>query len=103
MIELLVGPLIGERCSFEAAMADNKDGGPPRGGELIIAIDPTRFGNADDPFIHAERLFEALLEQQGTRLPGDRRISNREQSMREGISIPASLYEKIIQSKDQAP
>ena len=95
MVELLVGPLIGERCSFEAAAADNKDGGPPRGGEFIIAMDPARFGSSDNPYEHAERLFEALLEQDGTRLPGDRRVQNRVISAKEGISIPQSLYDKI--------
>ena len=95
MIELLVGPLIGERCSFEAAAADNKDGGPPRGGEFIIAMDPTKFGNADDPFAHADRLFNALLEHQGTRLPGDRRVKNRQISAQKGIEIPQALYDKI--------
>ncbi len=95
MIELLVGPLLGERCSFEAAAADNKDGGPPRGGELLIAIDPKRFGNSQDPFAHADRLFNALLAQEGTRLPGDRRIKNRAISTKDGISIPQGLYDKI--------
>ena len=95
MIELLVGPLIGERCSFEAAAADNKDGGPPRGGELLIAMDPTKFGNSEDPYAHADRLFEALLAQEGTRLPGDRRARNREISAAEGVNIPQSLYDKI--------
>lgn len=47
MIELLVGPLIGERTSPEAGKLDEKDGGPPRGGELILAIDPAKFGNAE--------------------------------------------------------
>jgi len=95
MIELLVGPLLGERCSFEAAEADNGDGGPPRGGELLIALDPTRFGSNEDPFAHAERLFAALLQQDGTRLPGNRRINNRSRSAQEGISIPQSLMDKI--------
>ncbi len=95
MIELLVGPLIGERCSFEAAAADNKDGGPPRGGELLIAMDPSRFGNTEDPFTHADRLFEALLEQPGTRLPGDRRVKNRKISTTRGVAVPQSLMDKI--------
>jgi len=95
MIELLVGPLIGERCSFEAAQADNKDGGPPRGGELLIAIDPRRFGSSENPIEHADRLFNALLAQKGTRLPGARRVRNRSLSAKQGISIPRSLYEKI--------
>ena len=35
MIELLAAGLIGERFSFEAAAHDNRDGGPPRGGEFL--------------------------------------------------------------------
>src|SRR3546814_14818724 len=42
MIELLVGALIGDKFSFEALAADNGDGGPPKGGELMLAIDPAR-------------------------------------------------------------
>ena len=95
MIELLVGPLIGERASFEAAAADNKDGGPPRGGELIIAMDPKRFGSSEDPFAHADRVFTELLNIEGTRLPGQRRAVNREISAKDGISIPQSLFDKI--------
>ncbi|HEX9867211.1 MAG TPA: Ldh family oxidoreductase, partial [Candidatus Tectomicrobia bacterium] len=40
MIELLAGALIGEVFSFEASARDNHDGGPPLGGEFIIAVDP---------------------------------------------------------------
>jgi len=42
MVELLAAALIGERFSYEAAAADNKDGGPPRGGEFILALSPTK-------------------------------------------------------------
>ena len=95
MIELLVGPLLGEAASFEAAKRDSKDGGPPQGGELLIAIDPTKFGHTDNPYAHADRLFEELLSQDGTRLPGQRRHQNREKTKTEGINIPQSLMEKI--------
>ena len=95
MIELLVGPLIGEAASFEAGKADNNDGGPPQGGELIIAIDPGRFGSSEDPYAHAERLFEELLSQKGTRLPAQRRYDNRKKTPLEGVSIPESLLDTI--------
>ncbi len=99
MIELLVGPLIGERYSQEAGLADNKDGGPPQGGELIIAFDPTKFGSSEDPFAHAERLFSALLEIEGTRLPGARRHKNRAQSKNQDIAVARVLYDKILELK----
>lgn len=95
MIELLVGPLIGENASFEAAKSDNNDGGPPQGGELLIAMDPTKFGHRGDPLAHAERLFDELLSQPGTRLPAERRYANREKTEKDGITVPASLIETI--------
>ena len=100
MIELLVGPLIGERCSFEAAEADPKDGGPPRGGELLLAIDPACFGDTEGWRDHTERLFESLLSQDGTRLPGGRRHANRSHTQENGIAIPQALYEKILSLSD---
>jgi len=42
MVELLAGALIGENFSFETATKDNNDGGPPSGGEFIIAISPEK-------------------------------------------------------------
>ncbi|MGR4000177.1 MAG: Ldh family oxidoreductase, partial [Alphaproteobacteria bacterium] len=68
MIELLAGPLIGECLGFEAGEEDSKDGGPPLGGEFILAIhsQKTRTKNqrsgsladsAESAAEHGERLF----------------------------------------------
>lgn len=95
MVELLAGALIGESFSFEAAIRDNNDGGPPRGGELIVAMDPALFGDTDGWADHAEKLFEQILAQDGTRLPADRRYDTRSRTATDGISIPASLHEKL--------
>ncbi len=96
MIDLLAGPLIGEVTSIETGEADNRDGGPATGGELMLALDPTRFGDPDHVFDHAESLFSRLLEQEGTRLPADRRYRNREWTKAEGIAIPRALHEEIL-------
>ncbi len=95
MVELLASALIGDVFSFEATERDNGDGGPPVGGELIVAIDPSRCvdeGQRDEQLARAEALFERILAQEGTRLPSDRRYRARERTPKEGISIPASLY-----------
>ncbi|MEM9277365.1 MAG: Ldh family oxidoreductase [Pseudomonadota bacterium] len=89
MVELLAASLIGEQLSFEAAAQDNNDGGPPRGGEFILAIDP---GNG---LASAEGLFGKILEQEGTRLPGDGRRARREKIASQGVQIPSDLYQKI--------
>lgn len=95
MVELLVGALIGDKLSFEAKAADNGDGGPPVGGELIIALDPARFGDADGFAVHADLLFERMLSDDGVRLPGDRRRKAREGTARDGIRVQESLYRTL--------
>jgi delta1-piperideine-2-carboxylate reductase len=72
MVELMAGPMVGEGFSFEAAEGDNGDGGPPQGGEFILAIDPKVMGG-DNWAAHAEKLFEKLEAIDGIRLPGQRR------------------------------
>lgn len=97
MIELLSSSLIGEWAGYEQKEWDNNDGGPTRGGELIVAFDPDRFGEPGGWLEHSEALFEELLSQEGTRLPGDRRLANREKTLTDGISIPQSLYDRIVE------
>lgn len=93
MIELLAGPLIGEVTSQAAAEADNNDGGPPTGGQFVLAMSPERLGH--DPAM-AEQLFESMLAQEGVRLPGDGRRQRIAGIELDGVSIPESLYKKIL-------
>ena len=76
MVELLAGALIGENFSFETAAKDNNDGGPPSGGEFIIAISPEKIsGKGWDK--HADEFFNKMSAMDGVRLPGERRHKNR--------------------------
>ena len=92
MVELLAGALIGEQMSFEAAKQDNNDGGPPRGGEFILAINPA----SENALASAEGLFTQMMAQEGARLPGDGRRAKRESVIENGVQIPRDLYEKIL-------
>lgn len=76
MVELLAAGAVGERFSFEAAEADNKDGGPPRGGEFMLAISPELLAGPDWAR-HCEGFFQHLEAIDGARLPGSRRHKNR--------------------------
>ncbi len=96
MVELLAAGLLGQPFSFEAAENDNRDGGPPRGGELIIALDPTRFGDASGWRAHCESFFERLLALEGVRLPGSRRHALRATIAAGKVSIPAELHQRIV-------
>jgi len=98
MVELLAGPLLGDALSFEAGERDKANTGAPCGGELIIAIDPVRCienGDRIAQLEHAEMLFRKMLEQDGARLPSDRRYEARKRTAAEGVKVPRSLYESI--------
>jgi delta1-piperideine-2-carboxylate reductase len=76
MVELLAGALVGDNFSFETAAKDNKDGGPPSGGEFILAISPDKLsGNNWDK--HSDEFFNKMKSMDGVRLPGERRHKNR--------------------------
>ncbi len=96
LVELLAAGLTGDRFSYEAAEADNGDGGPPRGGEFLLAIDPSKFG---DPgwLKHTEAFFDRLSAIPGTRLPGQRRHDNRARTAVSGIQMPSGLIQTIME------
>ena len=76
MVELLAGALVGDNFSFETAAKDNNDGGPPSGGEFILAISPEKLsGSGWDK--HADKFFNKMKSMEGVRLPGERRHKNR--------------------------
>ena len=93
MIELLAGALIGERFSFEAKAADNGDGGPPRGGEFLLAMSPPRIADDENCYEHAEKFFAKFAELDGARLPGKRRHDNRKNE--NARQVNAELVAKI--------
>lgn len=97
MVELIAGPLIGEPTSRRAATLDNGDGGPPLGGELLIALSPEVFnsGLAHDWQEQAEIFFAEARSQPGVRLPSDRRHDALQRSKQFGVSVPNELLEEL--------
>ena len=76
MVELLSSALTGDQFSYEAQAQDNNDGGPARGGELLIAISPELVAG-DGWDSHAGGFFDEMSALEGVRLPGARRHINR--------------------------
>ena len=77
MVELLAAGLTGEQFSYEARETDNNDGGPPRGGEIIIGMSPDIIAGANWRD-HVEAFNEKMTGLDGVRMPGARRHKNRE-------------------------
>ena len=98
MVELMASGLPHSHFGFEAAAEDTGDGGPAKGGELLLAMDPARFslGGGDAALDHAETLFARVLSQEGTRLPSDRRYEARQRTPEEGVRIPKQLHDQIL-------
>jgi len=92
MVELLAAGLVGDMFSFEAKTADNKDGGPARGGEFIMAFSPQLI-SGDGWNEHAEKFFDKMESMNGVRLPGQRRHNNRKDTGPRNINTV--LIEKI--------
>jgi delta1-piperideine-2-carboxylate reductase len=96
MVELLCAGLIGERFSFEAGEADVEDGGPARGGEFVLALDPAAFGDGEGWLAHAESFFARFTALAGgPRLPADRRYAARAETPARGVTIPAALHDQL--------
>ena len=93
MIELLAGPLIGDRTSHLSAAFDQGHRAAPCHGELTIAFDPALLSSADD-LAAGEAVLDAISDQ-GARLPGARRLATRERNLREGIPVGRALYQQI--------
>lgn len=86
MVEILAASLVGAHFAFEASPFFDDTGGPSDTGQLIIAIDPASMGGAwfDE---RMRVLAHAIEDQEGTRLPGTRRLILREKARAEGLEI----------------
>jgi (2R)-3-sulfolactate dehydrogenase (NADP+) len=95
MVEILSAALTGSNLAFEASSFFSAEGEPPRIGQSFILIDPAAFSKNFAERV--ETLFSHILSQDGTRLPGERRLQLRAQAQAEGVAIPQALYQDLLQ------
>ncbi|WP_312934603.1 Ldh family oxidoreductase [Stutzerimonas nitrititolerans] len=92
MIELLTAGLTGSHFGFQASSFFDAQGEAPNVAHLMILIDAEFFGPG---YVrHAEQLFQAMLAQDGVRLPGQRRYAARARHRSE-ITVPAALINEL--------
>lgn len=99
MVEILAAALTGSCFGYEASSFFSAEGGPPRVGQFLIAIDP---GPLSDNTLgpRLEALIETILDQAGTRLPGSRRLQLREAAVKDGVELAADLHDKLVVLRD---
>ncbi|MGE5615814.1 MAG: Ldh family oxidoreductase [Bacillota bacterium] len=94
IVEVLAATLTGALHSFDAGSLTADDGKPAGVGQLFIALATDRLGGKDFQR-RLETLCEAMLAQEGTRLPGARRYAARAKAHAEGVDIDAAVFEKV--------
>lgn len=96
MIEMFCGALTGSNYGYEGSSFFEPTGAPPSIGHLILVFDPKAFGGGASFAARAEDLFAEILKQDGTRLPGDRRLKLRADAKANGVEIPDALYQDLL-------
>jgi (2R)-3-sulfolactate dehydrogenase (NADP+) len=94
MVEILTAALTGAHFAYQASSFFTAEGPPPRIGQYFILINPSAF--AGEGFLaRIEELLGEILAQEGARLPGDRRLVQRERSGKQGINLPPALHAEL--------
>jgi len=94
-IELLVCALSGADYGFESDSFFTEEGRPTRIGQALVAINPGALAGMETYFARVEALVAAMAQDEGVRLPGERRRGNRERAERDGIAVPPELLANI--------
>ncbi len=94
LVEMLAAALSGATLGIHASPFSGTAGGPPKTGQFFLAIDPA----ATSGGYFAERISDlttAILEQDGTHLPGDGRKTKRIAAREHGVAVNVVTLAKI--------
>ena len=99
MVEILAATLNGANHAYEASSFFEAEGAAPGTGQTFILMDPTRLNPSFPATLEA--LCAHILGQEGTRLPGARRIQLRAQNTARGVELPDALYNDLCKRAEQ--
>jgi len=92
MVELLAAGLTGANFAANASSFLDAKGPPPGTGQLLVTFDPAAFGGS---LAHFAALAATVEAQRGARLPGARRLTMRDKTRREGVTVSDALLAEI--------
>ena len=95
VVELLVTALTGAAQGFEASSFFVDEGNRPRIGQAFIVIDPAALAGSDVYYDRVETLVAAMLEDDGVRMPGERRAKIAARAAAHGAAIPEALAQQL--------
>ena len=96
VVELLVTALTGAALGFEASSFFIDEGNRPRMGQAFVVVDPDALAGAEVYFERVETLIEAMHQDAGVRLPGERRDALRARATKDGVDVPATLHQQLL-------
>lgn len=94
-VELICCALTGAMLSHQLESLHLAEGSPLRLGQAFIVLAPASLAGNDIYSDRVEALVEAMLQEEGVRLPGDRRHKLAEQAARDGIQIGDGLLAEL--------
>lgn len=100
MVEVMAAAVVGANIAFEASSLFSGEGEAPNLGQLIIAIDPGLASGGAYPERMAT-LVGAIEAEEGARLPGMRRLANREAARKDGLFVPKAIHGEILALRDK--
>ena len=95
MVEVMSAALTASLFGWESSNMFQSDGHPPDLGQVLMAIDPQATSGGSF-FGRMDELVRVMEAEEGTRLPGQRRLAARAKAARDGLTIAASLHAQIV-------
>jgi (2R)-3-sulfolactate dehydrogenase (NADP+) len=95
VVELLVTALTGAAMGFEASSFFVDEGNRPRIGQAFLVIDPDALAGSKTYFERVETLVTAMLDDEGVRLPGERRDALARNAASAGVDIAPALLQQL--------
>lgn len=95
IVELMVSALTGANFGAEADSFFVDAGNKPRLGHAFIAIAPSALAGDDTYYARLEALLQAVLADEGVRLPGARRHALAAQAEAQGVQVAAATLQQL--------
>lgn len=96
MVELFAAVMSGAQLGIDASPFSGTQGGPPRTGQFMIAIDASTTSRGSFSS-QLSRLASAITDQPQAHLPGSNRFKARGESEKNGVAVNSELLHRISQ------
>lgn len=94
MTEMMAAAMTGATLGIHASPFSGTAGGPPKTGQMFLAIDPAATSGGDFAARMAD-LANAIHAQDGAHLPGDGRRKKRMAAHRDGVAVNVATLQRI--------